>query len=83
VDELYTRFEITTGPIVEIEQVSLVLPPISNCPLNVTVRSVLWLARVLEPPELIVLFEFVKVNVVGDPLLLVKFILPMLYWLSV
>ena len=55
----------------------------SNCPLNVTVRLGLWLARVLPPPEDRALFALVKVSVVVEPLLAVKFILPTLYWLSV
>ena len=81
--KLYILFEITTGPIAEIVQLSVEFPPMSNCPLNVTVRSVLRLVRVLPPPALKVLFELVKVRAADEPLLLLKFMLLPVYALRV
>ena len=81
--KLYILFEITTGPIAAIPQLSVPFPPMSNCPLNVTVRSVLRLVRYLPPPVLKVLFKLVKVRVAREPLLFLKFMLLFVYALRV
>ena len=64
--------------------VAAILPEISTSPLKVIVRFALLLANVL-PLEVVpsTLVAFVKVKVVAEPLLLLKFMFWPVYWLRV